>query len=80
MHPPLADHQQTTCVEVMKSLKLCHDNYPWLKFAGACNTEKHNLNLCLRGERVERTQKNAQAAKEKRAEVQKRWKEIEAES
>lgn len=34
----------------MKSLKLCHDNYPWLKFAGACNTEKHNLNLCLRGE------------------------------
>jgi len=34
----------------MNQLKECHDSYPWLKFAGLCNTEKGALNACLRQE------------------------------
>ncbi|GAA5901013.1 hypothetical protein JCM6882_006001 [Rhodosporidiobolus microsporus] len=80
MHPPLADHQQTQCLAVIEALKRCHDEHSWAKFAGACNDQKHALNLCLRGERLERTDKNREAAKKKRDEVQKRWREIEGET
>ncbi|TNY20411.1 hypothetical protein DMC30DRAFT_416968 [Rhodotorula diobovata] len=80
MHPPLAEHQQTACIEVMNQLKACHDSYPWLKFVGMCNSEKGALNACLRKERLERTSKNAQLAKDKRKEIERRWKEIEQES
>ncbi|BGP34569.1 hypothetical protein JCM10296v2_006391 [Rhodotorula toruloides] len=80
MHPPLADHQQGSCTEVMQALKQCHDANPWMKFAGACNSQKHALNMCLREERLERTRKNQEAAKEKRKAVEQRWKELEDEA
>ncbi|GAA5964060.1 hypothetical protein JCM8115_000888 [Rhodotorula mucilaginosa] len=80
MHPPLADHQQTMCSEVMKALQECHAQYPYLKFVAACNDQKHALNLCLREERLQRTRKNQEAAKEKRRLVQEKWNEIDADS
>ncbi|POY76287.1 hypothetical protein BMF94_0482 [Rhodotorula taiwanensis] len=64
----------------MKALQQCHAQYPYLKFVGACNDQKHALNACLRQERLERTRKNSDAAREKRRAVEERWKEIDAES
>lgn len=101
----------------MQALKQCHNANPWMKFAGACNSQKHALNMCLREEvrlrhrrhaspfnarrrgskvligwladlvlvcavfqRLDRTRKNQEAAKEKRKMVEQRWKEIEEES
>ncbi|BGP19222.1 hypothetical protein JCM10213_007043 [Rhodosporidiobolus nylandii] len=80
MHPPLAEHRQSQCEAVILALKQCHDAHPYLKYTGACNDQKHALNQCLRGERLERTKKNQDAAKAKRLEVEKKWKEIEQES
>ncbi|GAA5864443.1 hypothetical protein JCM8547_005822 [Rhodosporidiobolus lusitaniae] len=80
MHPPLADHQQTQCLAVIEALKQCHEQNPWMKLAGVCNDQKHALNLCLRAERVERTDKNREAAKKKREEFVAKWKEIEKDS
>ncbi|GAA6016858.1 hypothetical protein JCM10207_003275 [Rhodosporidiobolus poonsookiae] len=80
MHPPLADHQQTQCLAVIEALQQCHNQHPWLKFAGQCNDAKLALNQCLRQERIDRTTKNREAAKAKRDEIQKKWKEIEQES
>ncbi|GAA6038324.1 hypothetical protein JCM8097_003944 [Rhodosporidiobolus ruineniae] len=80
MHPPLADHQQAQCQAVIDALKACHDAHPWAKFGGVCNSQKHALNQCLRGERMERTEKNRDAAREKRKAVEAKWKAIEQES
>ncbi|GAA5902895.1 hypothetical protein JCM5296_006325 [Sporobolomyces johnsonii] len=80
MHPPLAEHRLEGCAQVVAALKECHDTNPYLKFLGFCNDEKVALNQCLRAERLERTRENSQKAKEKRKEVEKRWKEIEQDS
>lgn len=50
------------------------------KAMGMCNGAKHNLNMCLRAERLERTRKNREAAKDKRKEIVQKWAEIEANS
>ena len=47
---------------------------------GMCNGAKHSLNMCLRAERLERTRKNREAAKDKRKEIVQKWAEIEANS
>lgn len=38
------------CSEVMKAIKDCHLNNPYLKFFGVCNDQKTALNMCLRKE------------------------------
>lgn len=40
----------TECSEVMKAIKDCHTNNPYLKFLGVCNDQKTALNMCLRQE------------------------------
>ncbi|KAK4050759.1 hypothetical protein OIO90_004981 [Microbotryomycetes sp. JL221] len=79
-HPPLAEHQHAQCAQAMKALKQCHDQYKYLKFIGKCNHQKQQLNLCLRGERLDRARENLQQAKQKRIQVEQKWQQIKEES
>ncbi|KAM0790811.1 hypothetical protein ACM66B_004657 [Microbotryomycetes sp. NB124-2] len=79
-HPPLAEHEHAQCAAQMKALKQCHDQYKYLKFIGKCNDEKHALNMCLRGERLNKARNNLEEAKNKRKAVEARWKQIDDES
>lgn len=49
-HPPGSLPLPPGCAEVMRAIKDCHTNNPYLKFLGVCNDKKTALNLCLRGE------------------------------
>jgi len=48
----------------------------WSRFFGACNQAKHDLNMCLRRERIERTTRNRENAKVRREKTEKVWKEL----
>jgi COX assembly mitochondrial protein 2 len=50
------------------------------KTMGMCTTLKHDVNMCLRAERLDRTAKNREAAKQKREKVNARFAEIDANS
>ncbi|KAF2836534.1 UPF0287-domain-containing protein [Patellaria atrata CBS 101060] len=68
------------CEEVMAALDECHARGFLWRCMGMCNTAKHNVNMCLRAERLERTRKNREAAKIKNAEIRKIWAEIDENS
>ncbi|PCH38357.1 UPF0287-domain-containing protein [Wolfiporia cocos MD-104 SS10] len=67
--------KRLACQDFIDALDACHAN-PWAKWTGGCNAAKHELNMCLRKERVERTAKNREKAKERRAKIEQAWKEI----
>jgi len=64
----------------MSILDECHERGFLWKAMGMCNEAKRNVNKCLRAERLERTRKNREAAKIKRAMVEAKWAEIDANS
>lgn len=64
----------------MKALDECHARGFLIRCLGACNDAKHAVNMCLRAERLERTRKNREAAKVKRAKAEATWAQIDAES
>ncbi|CUS10171.1 unnamed protein product [Tuber aestivum] len=69
-----------SCAEVTRILEECHARgFVW-KAMGMCNGAKHNLNMCLRAERLERTRRNREAATVKRKEIVRVWEDIEANS
>ena len=68
------------CDQVMSALEECHAQGFLHKVLGNCNSAKMEVNKCLRAERLERTVKNREKAKEKKARIQKVWKEIDEES
>ncbi|PUU81160.1 hypothetical protein B9Z19DRAFT_1077761 [Tuber borchii] len=81
MHPHLnRTDNDGSCAEVTRILEECHARGFMWKAIGMCNGAKHNLNMCLRAERLERTKKNREAAKDKRKEIVQKWAEIEANS
>ena len=50
MHPPLTPSNHPLCLAVISELKQCHEQHPWAKFLGACNTQKSALDACFRAE------------------------------
>jgi COX assembly protein 2 len=70
----------TACEEIMTALEDCHARGFLWKSMGMCNDAKHQVNLCLRAERVKRTAANREAAKIKREKIKKAWAEIEENS
>lgn len=64
----------------MTALDECHARGFLWKSMGMCTSVKHQVTLCLRGERLARTRENREKAKEKRAKVEQKWAEIEANS
>ena len=68
------------CEEVMKILEECHAIGFMHKVLGNCTKAKKDVNMCLRAARLERTAKNREQAKEKRAKYEEKWKEIDVNS
>jgi COX assembly protein 2 len=64
----------------MNALEECHAKGFLWKSVGMCNDVKTQVNKCLRAERLERTAKNREIAKQKRLHVEKIWAEIDANS
>ena len=64
----------------MRALEECHAQGFLHKLVGGCNRAKREVNMCLRGERLERTARNRERAKEERAKIQEKWKEIDMNS
>jgi COX assembly protein 2 len=64
----------------MAALDECHAQGFLHKVLGNCNGAKREVNKCLRAERLERTARNRQIAKEKREKIQGIWKEIDENS
>lgn len=64
----------------MAILDECHARGFMYKAMGMCNGAKTNVNRCLRAQRLERTAKNREMAKEKRKEREEMWRKIDEES
>ena len=64
----------------MAILDECHARGFMYKAMGMCNGAKTNVNRCLRAQRLERTAKNRELAKEKRKEREELWKKIDEQS
>ncbi|KZT61556.1 UPF0287-domain-containing protein [Calocera cornea HHB12733] len=78
MHPPLATpERQLACGDFIRALERCHASGWWMRYGG-CNQEKDALRMCLRRERMDRTQKNAADARRRRAALQQAWQESES--
>lgn len=64
----------------MAILDECHARGFMWKAIGMCNGAKTNVNRCLRAQRLERTAKNREMAKEKRKEREEMFRKIDEES
>ncbi|KAF2636121.1 UPF0287-domain-containing protein [Massarina eburnea CBS 473.64] len=81
MHPHLhTEENQKNCADVIAALDECHARGFMHKVFGNCTEAKHKVNMCLRAQRLERTRLNREAAKEKRQQIEKVWKEIDENS
>ncbi|OJT14123.1 hypothetical protein TRAPUB_9234 [Trametes pubescens] len=63
------------CLDFIQALDACHAN-GWSRWTGACNQAKHDLNMCLRKERIDRTTKNREDAKSRRVKTEQAWKDL----
>jgi len=81
------------CERIIELFEQCHAEHRWTKFMGACNEQKRELTLCLRAEvhfpshsnsdlvqRKYSQRLNAEKAAEKRAKIEKAWKDIDENS
>ncbi|CAO1627585.1 unnamed protein product [Parajaminaea phylloscopi] len=80
MHPHLVQGKQIRCGELIAALDECHNRGMMSRMLGSCNGIKHELNMCLREERLERTAKHVEESRSKAAEKKKLWAAIDAES
>lgn len=64
----------------MTALEECHARGFLWKSMGMCTSVKHEVNMCLRAERLERTRRNREVAKDKRIKTESKWAEIDANS
>ncbi|KAK4550090.1 hypothetical protein LTR36_003057 [Oleoguttula mirabilis] len=75
MHPHLH-----TKDNIMNALDECHARGFMWKAIGMCSNLKTEVNKCLRSERLDRTAKNRELAREKRQKIKAVWAEIDANS
>jgi len=74
MHPQDSDRFEL-CKGFFQTLEACHAN-AWLKWTGGCNEPKHELNMCLRQVRLDRSEKNRAEAKIRREKIETAWAEL----
>ncbi|KAA8496486.1 COX assembly mitochondrial protein 2-like [Porphyridium purpureum] len=75
MHPNLALHIHPVCQEFILALQECHAENKYLKYVGACNDVRLELDRCLKQESRVRRELNLQAAREEKERVRERMKE-----
>ncbi|WWD19066.1 hypothetical protein CI109_103524 [Kwoniella shandongensis] len=74
MHAPLGNpERQLACSELISALEQCHAKGMMYKLAGGCNDQKTALTLCLRKERLDRTERNREDAKARTAKKKEVW-------
>ncbi|KAF2085616.1 UPF0287-domain-containing protein [Saccharata proteae CBS 121410] len=78
MHPHLHTKDNKACEDVMNALEECHARGFLYKAVGMCSGKKHDVNMCLRAQRLERTKVNREKAKAEREKIKKLWGEIDA--
>ncbi|RXK41157.1 hypothetical protein M231_01561 [Tremella mesenterica] len=79
MHPLLGvPERQLACAEYIQALEECHAR-GWIRYLGACNSQRRELVLCLRKERLNRTARNREEAKVRTAKKKEVWAELERE-
>ncbi|XP_050519128.1 COX assembly mitochondrial protein 2 homolog [Diabrotica virgifera virgifera] len=65
MHTDLSPHLHSeNCNELIKLLKQCHNEHPFLRIFGICNSEDHQMIKCLKQERLQRRKRNFQKSLE----------------
>lgn len=64
----------------MMALDECHARGFLFRAVGGCNKAKNAVNMCLRGERLQRTKENRDKAMEKRRKMEAMFEEIDRES
>jgi COX assembly protein 2 len=64
----------------MIALEECHARGFLYGVLGGCNEAKHQVNMCLRAERIKRTQENFEKSKVKNQKVRAAWEEVDANS
>ncbi|XP_020602961.1 COX assembly mitochondrial protein 2 homolog [Orbicella faveolata] len=65
MHPSLAPHLHSECLEVIEQLHRCHQEHPFRKFVGKCNDLKRALNACLKEENLRKRRRNLEEARKR---------------
>ncbi|OMJ26711.1 COX assembly mitochondrial protein 2 [Smittium culicis] len=78
MHPHVAEHKNVSCVDFIRALDECHNSNKWRKFFGFCNEPHDLLNKCLAREYEDNRKKQLVVSREKRAQIEQKWKDIEA--
>ncbi|OXG32043.1 hypothetical protein C360_04311 [Cryptococcus neoformans Bt15] len=71
--------RQLVCAEFIQALEECHSRGYLARLVGVCNDQKAALGACLRKERLERTERNRDAAKERTAKKKAVWEALERE-
>ncbi|OCF37927.1 hypothetical protein I317_06229 [Kwoniella heveanensis CBS 569] len=80
MHAPLGTaERQLACAELISALEQCHAKGMIAKLSGVCNEQKEALSMCLRKERLDRTARNREAAKDRTAKKKEVWAALERE-
>ncbi|KAF8584099.1 hypothetical protein K439DRAFT_1244550, partial [Ramaria rubella] len=64
------------CKDFIQALQECHSAWWGARFMGACNVQKRELNACLRKERLDRSARNRELSKERRAKTEAGWQEL----
>ncbi|KAF2270678.1 UPF0287-domain-containing protein [Lojkania enalia] len=80
MHPHLHTESAKKCADVIAILEECHSRGFMSKMFGQCSDAKHKVNMCLRAQRLARTEQNREKAKEKRKHIEAVWREIDENS
>ncbi|KAF2459957.1 cytochrome c oxidase biogenesis protein Cmc1-like protein [Lineolata rhizophorae] len=80
MHPHLHTKATKNCEDVIMALEECHARGFLYRAFGGCSHAKHEVNMCLRAERIERTRQNREQAKVRREKIKKVWDDIDANS
>lgn len=62
MHPPLFKPHEL-CQKVIDAFVRCHEDNPYMKYLGACNDLKVDLDKCFRDEKERARKRNAEKAK-----------------
>ncbi|WVR07491.1 hypothetical protein IAU60_004533 [Kwoniella sp. DSM 27419] len=80
MHAPLGTvERQLACADLIRALEQCHARGLVAKLMGECNDQKKALSMCLRQERLDRTARNRDEAKERTLKKKEVWAALERE-
>ncbi|CCD25244.1 Cmc2p NDAI_0E04270 [Naumovozyma dairenensis CBS 421] len=79
MHPQLEAERFHSCLDFIEALDKCHKKEYYKRIFGLCNNEKDALSQCLKEASLETKKKAIKQNREKRAQLDAKWKKIDEE-